>query len=119
MAVTHRSWPRALAALVLCLALLAASVARAEDPAPKRGSGISRYVVTPLLATVVLVVVVALAQAARAPARDVRPPATALHAIDRALAAARGREAAYSNRWWAPRHEARTLAVVAAPDRGR
>jgi hypothetical protein len=56
----------------------------------------------PVLATAALVVVVVLVQAARAPSRDVRQPATALHAIDRALAAARDHEADYSTRWKAP-----------------
>ena len=114
MAATHRSARRALAAAVLCLALLTAPLARAEDQAPAGRSVTAVYVVPPIVATVILVVVVALVQAARAPAGDVRQATTALTAVDRALAAARSREVAYTTRWQAPPHHGRALAATLA-----
>ena len=123
MAVTHRTWRRAATVVVLSLALLTASVARAEvDPEVSGKHSVWRYAVAPMLVTVVLVVAVCLVQAALAPARDVRQPPTALGALDRALAAARSPEAAYTSRWRAPLHQERSLAaaaVVAARARAR
>ena len=118
MAATHRSARRALTAAVLCLALLTAPLARAEDKAPSGRSVTAVYVVPPIVATVILVVVVALVQAARAPAGDVRPTTTALNAVDRALAAARSREVAYTTRWLVPLHQGRALAAAATLPRG-
>jgi hypothetical protein len=118
MAVTHCPAPRALVAVALCLALLVGSLAHADEPAAGGQSSPSKYVVVPVLATAVLVVVIALVQAARAPTRDVRLPNTALHALDRALAGARGPEAGYTTRWWAPTHQGPArlaLASVRAP----
>ena len=114
MAVTHRTAPRTLVAVVLCLALLTGSLARADAPAETGQTSPSKYVVIPLLAVAALVVVVALVQAARAPARDVRKPDAALQAVDRALAAARGGEAANSTRWAAPTKHGRPRATLAA-----
>jgi hypothetical protein len=102
MAAPHRTLPRALAAAALCAALLTATVARADEAAPPQDPKRSLYIVVPVMTTAVLVAVIVLVQAARAPARDVRPPAAALHPVDRALAAARDREAGYSTRWRTP-----------------
>ena len=119
MAVTHRSALRPFVAVVLCVALLVGSVARADEGAESGRTSPSMYVVIPLLATAALVVVVALVQAARAPARDVRKPDRALTALDRSLAAARGGEAANSTRWKAPpKLGQRRAALAAARDPG-
>jgi hypothetical protein len=112
MAVTHRTATRALVAVVLCLALLVGPVARADDGSGRTSP--SMYVVIPLLATATLVLVVALVQAARAPARDVRKPDAALSALDRSLAAARGGEAGNSTRWKTPPKLAPARAKLAA-----
>jgi hypothetical protein len=119
-AVIHRTFSRAATVVVLSLALLTASVARAEeDPEQSGKHSIWRYAITPVLVVVVVVVAVSLIQAARAPSRDVRPPTAALGALDRALAAARSSEAAYTTRWRAPLHQGRTRVAAVAADRGR
>ena len=113
MAHSHRTVPRPLVAVVLSLALLVGSLARADAAAPEGRSRVSKWIITPALATVAFVVVVALVQAARAPSRDVRRPDRALNSVDRALAAARG-DGAYSTRWKAPPKLGPARATLAA-----
>ena len=116
MAATHRKAPRALVAAVLCLALATGTLAHADGTDGSGRTSPSMYVVIPVLAVATLVVVVALVQAARAPAKDVRKPDAALAALDRALAAARGGEVLNSTRWDAPtKLGARRLALASTP----